>query len=148
MDLKAVGQRIKATREAKNLTQEELAALVNLSPTHVSVIERTESNKTWYLYCDCKCIRCFSRYTIDWCCDTFGYWCYEWIIWNDRETTERKATENYQCSESIGGINTWIRRWKGLLLFFFIWFNVKIWYSSSKDLYIILRNLIKWRKKI
>lgn len=40
MDLKAVGRRIKAAREAKNLTQEELAALVNLSPTHVSVIER------------------------------------------------------------------------------------------------------------
>lgn len=40
MDLKAVGQRIKAAREAKHLTQEELAALVNLSPTHVSVIER------------------------------------------------------------------------------------------------------------
>ena len=36
MDLKAVGQRIKSAREAKNLTQEELAALVNLSPTHVS----------------------------------------------------------------------------------------------------------------
>ena len=34
MDLKAVGQRIKAAREAKNLTQEELAALVSLSPTH------------------------------------------------------------------------------------------------------------------
>ena len=40
MDLKAVGQRIKAAREAKNLTQEELAALVNLSTTYVSVIER------------------------------------------------------------------------------------------------------------
>ena len=40
MDLKAVGQRIKAAREAKNLTQEELAALVNLSTTHVSVRER------------------------------------------------------------------------------------------------------------
>lgn len=40
MDLKAVGQRIKSAREAKNLTQEELAALVHLSPTHVSVIER------------------------------------------------------------------------------------------------------------
>lgn len=40
MDLKAFGQRIKAAREAKNLTQEELAALVNLSTTHVSVIER------------------------------------------------------------------------------------------------------------
>ena len=40
MDLKAVGQRIKDAREAKNLTQEELAALVNLSSTHVRVIER------------------------------------------------------------------------------------------------------------
>ena len=40
MDLKAVGQRIKDAREAKNLTQEELAALVNLSSAHVSVIER------------------------------------------------------------------------------------------------------------
>lgn len=40
MDLKAVGQRIKDAREEKNLTQEELAALVNLSSTHVSVIER------------------------------------------------------------------------------------------------------------
>lgn len=40
MDLKAVGQRIKDAREAKNLTQEELAALVNFSSTHVSVIER------------------------------------------------------------------------------------------------------------
>lgn len=40
MDAKAVGQRIRAAREKKNLTQEELAALVNLSPTHVSVIER------------------------------------------------------------------------------------------------------------
>ena len=29
MDLKAVGQRIKSAREAKNLTQEELDALVN-----------------------------------------------------------------------------------------------------------------------
>lgn len=43
MDLKAVGQRIKSAREAKNLTQEELAALVNLSPTHVSVIEYSGS---------------------------------------------------------------------------------------------------------
>lgn len=40
MDAQAVGQRIKAAREAKGLTQEELAALVDLSPTHVSVIER------------------------------------------------------------------------------------------------------------
>ena len=40
MDAQAVGQRIKAAREAKGLTQEGLAALVDLSPTHVSVIER------------------------------------------------------------------------------------------------------------
>lgn len=40
MDLKAVGQRIKEAREAKGLTQEELAAMVDLSPTHISVIER------------------------------------------------------------------------------------------------------------
>lgn len=66
MDLKAVGQRIKAAREAKNLTQEELAALVNLSPTHVSVIERgLKVTKLDTFICDCKCIRCFSRYTID-----------------------------------------------------------------------------------
>ena len=47
MDLKAVGQRIKAAREAKNLTQEELAALVSLSPNSCKCYrERTESNKT------------------------------------------------------------------------------------------------------
>lgn len=40
MDAKAVGQRIKAAREKKNLTQEDLAALIEISPTHVSVIER------------------------------------------------------------------------------------------------------------
>ena len=40
MDAKAVGQRIKAAREKKNMTQEDLAALVEISPTHVSVIER------------------------------------------------------------------------------------------------------------
>lgn len=40
MNAHAVGQRIKATREAKGLTQEKLAALVDLSPTHISVIER------------------------------------------------------------------------------------------------------------
>lgn len=42
MDLKAVGQRIKAAREAKNLTQEELAALV-------------KSNKVGYLCSNCQC---------------------------------------------------------------------------------------------
>ncbi len=40
MDLSAIGSRIKAARERKNYTQEDLAAIVDLSPTHVSVIER------------------------------------------------------------------------------------------------------------
>ncbi len=40
MDLSAIGGRIKAARERKKLTQEDLAAIVNLSPTHISVIER------------------------------------------------------------------------------------------------------------
>ena len=40
MDMKAVGERIRAAREAKRMTQQELAELVDLSPTHVSVIER------------------------------------------------------------------------------------------------------------
>ena len=40
MDLQVVGQRIKMAREAKNLSQEDLASMVDLSPTHISVIER------------------------------------------------------------------------------------------------------------
>ena len=40
MDAQMVGRRIKAAREAKGLTQEALAAMVDLSSTHISVIER------------------------------------------------------------------------------------------------------------
>jgi len=40
VNLQVVGQRIKMAREAKNLSQEDLAAMVNMSPTHISVIER------------------------------------------------------------------------------------------------------------
>ena len=40
MDARAVGQRIKAAREKKKMTQEDLAASIDISPTHVSVIER------------------------------------------------------------------------------------------------------------
>ena len=39
MDGKAVGRRIKEAREKRHLTQEELAARIDISPTHVSVIE-------------------------------------------------------------------------------------------------------------
>lgn len=40
MNQKAIGQRIKKAREKKKLTQEQLAELVDLSPMHISVIER------------------------------------------------------------------------------------------------------------
>lgn len=40
MNLKAIGIRIKEAREAKHLTQEQLAEIVGLSSTHISVIER------------------------------------------------------------------------------------------------------------
>lgn len=40
MDQKAIGKRIKSAREKKGMTQEQLAERVNLSPMHISVIER------------------------------------------------------------------------------------------------------------
>ena len=40
MDQKAIGKRIKSAREKKGLTQEQLEEQVNLSPMHISVIER------------------------------------------------------------------------------------------------------------
>lgn len=40
MDLQAIGARIKATREAKGMTQEDFAAALDLSRNHISVIER------------------------------------------------------------------------------------------------------------
>lgn len=40
MNLKPIGIQIKRAREKKHLTQEQLAEMVNLSTTHISVIER------------------------------------------------------------------------------------------------------------
>ena len=40
MDMVAIGSRIKEARERAHLTQEELAEKVDISPTHMSVIER------------------------------------------------------------------------------------------------------------
>ena len=40
MDIKCVGCKIKAARESKGLTQEQLAEIVNLSSMHISVLER------------------------------------------------------------------------------------------------------------
>ena len=40
MDMNAVSRRISETRKAQNITQEDLAAKAELSPTHIGVIER------------------------------------------------------------------------------------------------------------
>ena len=40
MDWTAVGKRIRAARERAGYTQEELAAELGMSPTHISVLER------------------------------------------------------------------------------------------------------------
>lgn len=40
MDLTLLGNRIRAAREKKGITQEELADRINISPSHISVIER------------------------------------------------------------------------------------------------------------
>jgi len=40
VDLCAIGARIKAARERAGLTQEDLAAELDMSPTHISVLER------------------------------------------------------------------------------------------------------------
>ena len=40
MDQVAIGARIKAAREQVHLTQEQLAEIIDISPTHMSVIER------------------------------------------------------------------------------------------------------------
>ena len=40
MDQVAIGARIKAARERVHLTQEQLAEIIDICPTHMSVIER------------------------------------------------------------------------------------------------------------
>lgn len=40
MDAKVFSERLKAVREAKGLTQEQLSALVDTSPNHLSALER------------------------------------------------------------------------------------------------------------
>lgn len=40
MDQKAIGRRIKLAREQRGLTQEELAEALDMSPMHISVLER------------------------------------------------------------------------------------------------------------
>ena len=40
MDMISIGSKIKEARERAHLTQEELAEIIDISPTHMSVIER------------------------------------------------------------------------------------------------------------
>lgn len=40
MDLRAIGSRIKNARERRQMTQGELAEIVDVSTNHISVIER------------------------------------------------------------------------------------------------------------
>ena len=40
MDMIGIGNRIKAARKQAHITQEKLAEIVDISPTHMSVIER------------------------------------------------------------------------------------------------------------
>lgn len=44
MDLRMVGLRIREIRTNKNLTQEELAELADISVTHISALERGVKN--------------------------------------------------------------------------------------------------------
>lgn len=40
MDFRAIGARLKRAREQAGMTQEDLAAELDMSPTHISVLER------------------------------------------------------------------------------------------------------------
>ena len=40
MDMIVIGKRIKAARKHAHITQEKLAEIVDISPTHMSIIER------------------------------------------------------------------------------------------------------------
>lgn len=50
MDLCAIGARIKAAREKAGMTQEDLAEVLEMSPTHISVIERGVKSPNWDSY--------------------------------------------------------------------------------------------------
>ena len=46
MDWSVVGKRIQAAREKAGYTQEELAAELDMSPTHISVLERPPTGRS------------------------------------------------------------------------------------------------------
>ena len=62
IDYRKIGIRIKAARESKKLTQEELAELTGLTNNYISNIERTRSKPSIEnTYKNMQCIRSNSR---------------------------------------------------------------------------------------
>ena len=62
MDLKAVGLRIKTAREAKGLTQENLAAIVDRRQRQMCIRDRYENCKIRYVRRHSKCFGCLRGY--------------------------------------------------------------------------------------
>lgn len=52
MDYYAIGQRVRKFRKSQNLSQEQLAALVNISTTHMSHIETGNTKLSLQVFCD------------------------------------------------------------------------------------------------
>lgn len=125
MDLKAVGQRIKAAREAKNLTQEELAALVNLSTTHVSVIERglkVTKFDTFVAIANALDISA-DALLIDVVTHSVTGVTNELSEMIEKITKER-TEKNFKCSQSFCRLIELTAKLKGIKLFFFLWIHL------------------------
>ena len=52
MDYYAIGQRVRRFRKAQNLSQEQLAEMVNISTTHMSHIETGNTKLSLQVFCD------------------------------------------------------------------------------------------------
>ena len=52
MDYYAIGQRVRRFRKAQNLSQEQLAEMVNISKTHMSHIETGNTKLSLQVFCD------------------------------------------------------------------------------------------------
>jgi len=50
--LQVLGKQIKAVRQAKGLTQEQLAELCDFDPTYVSLLERGQRNPPFLTICN------------------------------------------------------------------------------------------------
>ena len=58
-DLTELGHRIRSTRKAKGLTQEELADIAGIDRSYIGSVERGERNITFNVLCQiCKALNC------------------------------------------------------------------------------------------